>query len=137
MTMATVVLADDDAAMRVTLHACLAVDGYDVIGDAADGQEAIDLVRAAPPDVIVLDLDMPTMNGLEALPQIRRDAPDTAVVVYSAALAPVVQAAVESMGAWAVDKGAGVDELRRVLVLASNVEAPDSGAGRSLGLTAD
>jgi len=118
--MPTVVLADDDAGIRITLHACLTIDGYDVVGDAADGPEAIELVRVASPDVIVLDLDMPTIDGLEALPEIRRCAPDTAVVVYSAAMAPIVQAAVESMGAWAVDKGAGVDELMRVMALAGD-----------------
>ena len=116
--MATVVLADDDEAIRLTLHACLMVDGFDVVGDAADGREALAMVEAASPDVIVLDLDMPTMDGLEALPEIRRCAPDTAVVVFSAAMVPVVQAAVESMGAWVVDKQAGVDELRRVMALA-------------------
>ena len=128
--MATVVLADDDAAIRLTLHAYLSVDGFEVVGDAADGIEAIRLVRAASPDVIVLDLDMPTMDGLEALPEIRRYAPDTAVVVYSAALAPVVQAAVESMGAWAVDKGAGVEELRRVMAMAGDPARPP-GVNRS------
>ena len=118
--MATVVVADDDATIRLTLEACLIVDGFDVVGDAADGMAAIELVRAASPDVIVLDLDMPTMDGLEALPEIRRCAPDTAVVVYSSAMAPVVQAAVERMGAWAVDKNAGMEELRRLLALAGD-----------------
>ena len=55
----------------------------EVVAEAANGLEAIDRARATQPDVVVLDLAMPVMDGLEALPEIVRAAPGTRVVVLS------------------------------------------------------
>jgi DNA-binding NarL/FixJ family response regulator len=54
-----------------------------IVGEAANGQEAIDLAQQHRPDVIVLDLAMPDMDGLEALPKLREVAPKAKVVVFS------------------------------------------------------
>jgi DNA-binding NarL/FixJ family response regulator len=57
--------------------------GFEIVGEAANGAEAVELTRALRPDVVVLDLAMPVMDGLEALPLLRDVSPETAVVVLS------------------------------------------------------
>ena len=82
-----VVIADDEEDLRVLLRVNFALDGrVDVVGEAETGGEAIDLVAAERPDVVLLDLRMPQMTGNEALPVLRRENPDTAVVVFTAHL---------------------------------------------------
>ncbi len=61
-----IVVAEDEPLIRLDLCETLAEEGYAVIGEAGDGQEAIDLVRAAAPDVAILDIKMPNVDGLEA-----------------------------------------------------------------------
>src|SRR3954451_20275578 len=73
-----VVVVDDIADLRWLLRAALNTDGrFDVVGEASDGQEAVSVVKLTQPDVVVLDLRMPKMDGLEALAQIVTVAPQT------------------------------------------------------------
>ena len=79
-----VVLADDTAEYRLLLRIILEADGrFEVVGEAADGAEAIRVTAAEQPDVLVLDLAMPVLDGLQAIPEIRAGSPDTAIVVLS------------------------------------------------------
>jgi signal transduction histidine kinase len=79
-----VLLVDDVADLRFLLRVVLETDGsFEVIGEAGDGQTAMDLCERTRPDVIILDLSMPTMDGLEALPELRKLAPDATIVVLS------------------------------------------------------
>ena len=79
-----VVLADDHAIVREGVRLCLQGMGdMDVVGEAEDGHEAVRLVGQLAPDVAVLDVTMPRLNGIEALRQIRRDHPATAAVMLS------------------------------------------------------
>ncbi|MDQ3066718.1 MAG: response regulator [Actinomycetota bacterium] len=79
-----IVLADDTAEYRQLLRLILEQDGrFDVVAEAADGAQAIELVVAERPDAIVLDLAMPVLDGLQAIPMLRERAPETAVVVLS------------------------------------------------------
>ncbi len=72
--MATVLVADDDEALRMTVKAVLTSAGYDVIGEAVNGEQAIDKFTSLQPDIIMLDIDMPKMSGTEALEEIiKRD----------------------------------------------------------------
>jgi CheY-like chemotaxis protein len=57
--------------------------GWTVVGEAVDGQEAIEKAGLLQPDLILLDLSMPVMDGVQALPALRRTAPDAAVVVLT------------------------------------------------------
>ncbi|NNE96929.1 MAG: response regulator [Acidimicrobiales bacterium] len=66
----TVVVAEDEALIRLDLVETLAEEGYDVVGEAADGDSALELVRALSPDVAILDIKMPGTDGLTAARQI-------------------------------------------------------------------
>jgi CheY-like chemotaxis protein len=78
-------VVDDSADLRDLLTLILDRPdlGWHVVGSAADGQEAVDSLPSSRPDVVLLDLSMPVMDGLEALPLIRRDAPQAVVVMLS------------------------------------------------------
>jgi two-component system response regulator NreC len=78
-----VLLADDHAIVRDGLKAVLERAGLDVVGEAADGHEALALAERHKPDVAVLDLSMPLLNGLEAGREILRACPGTRVVLLT------------------------------------------------------
>ena len=61
-----VVIAEDEAIIRLDLKESLEAEGYAVIGETGRGDEAIDLVRMLEPDLIILDIKMPGMNGIDA-----------------------------------------------------------------------
>ncbi len=82
--MTTIVLADDHTIVRQGLRALLeAEEDFSVIGESADGAEVTDLVTQLRPDVLVLDLMMPGINGLEVTWQVRQCAPETNVIILS------------------------------------------------------
>ena len=84
MTKIRVLLADDHAILREGLKALLGLaEDIEVIGEAADGQEAIDRVAALQPDVVVMDVSMPGLGGLEATLEIRKQRPDTKILVLT------------------------------------------------------
>jgi DNA-binding NarL/FixJ family response regulator len=79
-----VLLADDEAMVRAGVRAILGTDEeIDVVAEAADGVEAVEAVRRHRPDVAVLDIRMPRMDGLAAGAEIRRTMPGTAVVILT------------------------------------------------------
>jgi two-component system response regulator NreC len=79
-----VLLADDHTIVRQGVRLCLeAMGDIAVVAEAGDGQEAVYLCAQLRPDVAVVDLTMPRLNGVEAIRQIKRDVPDTEVVVLS------------------------------------------------------
>lgn len=79
-----VVLADDTKEYRTLLRIILEQHGaFEVVGEAANGEEAVQLVGELQPDAIVLDLAMPVMDGLQAIPLLREVSPGTAIVVLS------------------------------------------------------
>ena len=79
-----VLLVDDHPLTREGLAALLAGHGFEVVGQAGDGRDAIELVRELQPDVVLLDLSMPELGGLDALPRLRAEAPGCEVVVLTA-----------------------------------------------------
>jgi DNA-binding NarL/FixJ family response regulator len=81
---ARVLIVDDHPLTRDALATLLAGSGFDVVGEAEDGAQAIELARQQQPDLVVLDLSMPGTDGLAALPAVREAAPAAEVVVLTA-----------------------------------------------------
>ena len=84
-----VVIADDQRLFAEALEAILSTDGrISVVGRAADGQAAVDLVRDRQPDVVLMDIAMPVLDGIAAAEMIRAEAPSTRVVMLTGSQAP-------------------------------------------------
>jgi CheY-like chemotaxis protein len=79
-----IVLVDDTLEVRYLLRLLLAnVRLCQVVGEAENGQQAVELVEKLRPQLVVLDVNMPVMDGIEALKRIRKLSPETKVIVYS------------------------------------------------------
>jgi DNA-binding NarL/FixJ family response regulator len=109
----TVVICDDVAALRAIVCDMLAeCPGVEVIAEARTGRQCVALVAERKPDALLLDLSMPDMDGLEALPAIVASSPRTRIVVYSGFAAEHMRAAALERGAHLyVEKGTAPDEL--------------------------
>jgi two-component system response regulator NreC len=84
MSQIRIVLADDHAVMRTGLRLVLERQAdFAVVGEASDGREAVALVQRETPDVLVMDIGMPNLNGIEAARQVGAAAPQVAVVILS------------------------------------------------------
>lgn len=82
--MIRILLADDHALMRRGIRDLLETDSeLEVAGEASDGREAVRMAEKLKPDVMIIDLAMPELNGLDAIRQIRRDVPDVELLVFS------------------------------------------------------
>ena len=80
----SVLIVDDHPLTREALSALLVQHGFAVVGEASDGEEAIGAARRLQPKLVLLDLSMPGLSGLEALPRLREAAPSCEVVVLTA-----------------------------------------------------
>ncbi|MDT3438613.1 MULTISPECIES: response regulator transcription factor [unclassified Pseudofrankia] len=115
-----VVVADDADGVRDLI--CLLLDlepDFTIVGRAANGAEAIDLVAETGPDLVILDVAMPVLDGIAALPEVRRLVPGARVVVFTGFSAHTVRDEALALGADDVmEKGLGsgplVDRLRAV-----------------------
>ncbi|HVF11894.1 MAG TPA: response regulator transcription factor [Actinomycetota bacterium] len=109
-----IVIADDTSDFRYVLRQILELEGFDVVGEASDGEQAVALVAAQHPDAILLDLRMPNLSGADAVPRIRAAWPKTKIVVLSGF--PEQQRLVQSLGVDAVAlKGTELDQIVETL----------------------
>ena len=109
-----VLVVDDTEHVRDMLVQMLELDGFDVVGQAASGEEAIDLAHRSDPNVIVMDYVMPDLDGLSAAKAIKEDRPAQAIILYTAYLdANVENQAREAGVALVVGKVEGLNQLER------------------------
>jgi DNA-binding NarL/FixJ family response regulator len=102
-----VLLADDHTRLREALRDLLEETGFEVVGESGDGADAVAMARQLEPDIVVIDLRMPVLNGLDA----------TQVVVLSAFESPELERQAREAGAFAyLDKGTMARRVHRVLL---------------------
>ena len=94
-----VVIVDDTPDLRELMRMALTRGGMEVVGEAGDGLAGIEAVRLEDPDVVLLDLSMPVMDGLEALPSIRSLVPAAKIIVFSSFGAPQMSERALAIGA--------------------------------------
>ena len=110
--MPSVLIADDHQPTRTQLRSVLESRSIEVCGEAISGREAIDKVRDLAPDLILLDIYMPNVNGVAAAYEIRRLAPSIKIVFFTNYDVPKNSAAWRILGGDAfVSKSAGIVEL--------------------------
>jgi DNA-binding NarL/FixJ family response regulator len=121
----TVVVADDHPMVRSGLASVLDEADIKIVGEAKDGDEAVQQTRKHKPDVLLLDIRMPEKDGLEALERIRKQSPQTRVVILSTYDNPTYVARAVALGASNyVLKGSSPDELVSAIKGAVAGEAP-------------
>src|SRR3954468_7358482 len=114
----TVLVCDDVKPYRDFVRAVLRLEeSIEVVGEAEDGRDAVDRMEALAPDVVVLDLQMPRMSGMEALPLLRAGWPRTRVVVFSGDPRLADAALAAAAGAF-IQKGADMDDLLAAILAA-------------------
>ena len=110
----SVYVVDDVPELRELVRFGLEDDpGFEVVGEAGDGQSALEGIAATHPAAVLLDLSMPDMNGLEAILEIRKRDPDVAIIVLSGFTADRMRSRAIELGADDyVEKGTPIQELR-------------------------
>ncbi len=117
----SVLLTDDHQVVRQGIRMVLDLDPeLEVVGEASNGEEALRQARRLKPDVVLMDLVMPVMDGVKATGAIRRELPDTEVVALTSVLeAASVTGAVKAGAIGYLLKNTGGDELRRAIKAAA------------------
>ena len=112
----TVLVVDDTPTLRMLTKLTLDESGFEVVGEAGDGLAALNLAKQLRPDLVLLDLAMPVMDGLEALPLLRQALPATKVVIVSGFDRKAMESQVLDAGAHAyLQKGTTPAETLRTL----------------------
>jgi DNA-binding NarL/FixJ family response regulator len=122
----TVYICDDVPELRDLMREALEADGkIQVVGQSGEAPTGIEDIRRLQPKVVLLDLALPGMDGLEALPKVEEAAPDAGIIVFSGFLAARMEPITRASGADRyLEKGSPLAELRRmVLELAAELDA--------------
>lgn len=83
---ATIMIVDDQKSIRDLVRLVFEMDGFTVVGEAADGVEAVDLGQKLHPDVVILDYEMPRLDGQGTAAELRHSCPDARIVAFSGVL---------------------------------------------------
>jgi CheY-like chemotaxis protein len=79
----TVLVVDDSAVIRKMLASAFLSDGFETCIEAENGKEAIDVAKQSKPDLIILNLSMPVMNGLQSAPELRKISPQAPIILFT------------------------------------------------------
>jgi YesN/AraC family two-component response regulator len=111
-----VLIADDAPDIRLLLKMYLSDTRLEVIGEATNGAEAVELTASLLPEAVILDLAMPVMDGLEAIPLIKEKSPDTKIVVLSGFEADRMAERAVGLGADSyLQKGVALGDISQML----------------------
>ncbi len=114
-------LADDHRMLREGLSRSMSEHGFDVVGEARDGLEAVNMVQSLQPDVILMDVSMPEMDGVEACRQVRESGSDTKVVMLTMhADQEVLANAIRAGACGYLVKDCSTEEIAGAVRMASN-----------------
>jgi YesN/AraC family two-component response regulator len=129
--MARILIVDDHHAARTTLRELLDWHSFQVCGDAKDGKEAIEKVIELKPEIVLMDINMPVMNGVDAATEIRRIAPSTKIVFLTVHEGPAFKAGTKPWAHGFVSKSAAgtdlIPTLQRIAGITANemtIECP-------------
>ena len=116
-------LADDHTMLREGLRRSMEGEGFDVVGEASDGDEAVRMAEELRPDVVLMDVSMPVMDGVEATRLVREKLPDTQVVMLTMhADADIIVRAVRAGASGYLVKDCTTNEVARTVRMAANGE---------------
>lgn len=129
-----ILLVDDSEDLRLLCRLILEAGGeFEICGESENGRDALEKVGTCRPDVVVLDLDMPVMDGLTALPLLRESHPSVPVVVLTAGATPDVCREALRRGAHAaVGKDPAMHQLKVAILGACEKRRPQASAASSL-----
>lgn len=82
--MARILIVDDAKFMRTTMQAILTKDNHEIVGEAENGVEAVSLYKEKNPDLVIMDITMPVMNGIDAIKEIMKHDENAQIIVCSA-----------------------------------------------------
>ena len=112
-----VLIADDEAHIRLFVKAVLASLGFEVVGEAADGRKAVELFDTTSPDLVLLDINMPVMDGIAALRALRAKSDEVAIVMLtSLASADVVEQCLDAGADYHLRKDLPLAELKEEIL---------------------
>ena len=117
-------LADDHRMLRDSLRRSMEEHGFDVVGEAGDGAEAVQMAQALHPDVVLMDVSMPSLDGVEATRQITRVVPDSQVVMLTMhADGDVMARAIQAGAIGYLVKDCSIDDVVSAVRLAASGES--------------
>lgn len=122
---AKILIVDDNATARVTLRSLLDWHGFQVWGEAEDGKESIQKVIELKPDIVLMDINMPGMNGIAAASEIRRIAPQTKIIFLTIHDGPGFRAGTRPWAHGFVPKSAAGTELIPTLNRITGISADE------------
>ena len=116
-----ILVVDDAAFMRMMLKDILTKSGYEVVGEAGDGAQALEKYRSLKPDLVLMDITMPNVGGIEALQNIKEEFPEASVIMCSAMgqqsmVIEAIQAGAKDFVVKPFQADRVLESIRRVLV---------------------